>query len=103
MKVIEPRMVVSLPIVALVSPASSHAFCLSGASPRRIRLADTKLTLAGFAAPPFLGNLDDGRSRGGIRVSVQSRISPVTRLNLPESASQFSRGGCLCQSACHFR
>ena len=72
------------------------------ANPPKRRMS-LKLTLAGFAAPPFLGNLDDGRSRGGIRVSVQSRISPVTRLNLPESASQFSRGGCLCQSACHFR
>jgi hypothetical protein len=56
MKVIERRFVVSVPVVAVVSPASSHALCLSGGSPRRFRLANYIITLAAFAAPPFLGN-----------------------------------------------
>src|SRR5208337_2206194 len=97
LKVIERRFVVSVPVVAVVSPASSHAFCLSGGSTRRIRLADNMITLAGFAAPPYPCQFDDGRIRGKIRVPVQARISPVTRWNLPESASEISRGGCLCQ------
>src|SRR5208282_552156 len=47
----------------------------------------------GLRCPAIPWQLDDGRIRGGILVLVQSRISPVTRLNLPERAPESERLG----------
>ena len=81
--------------------STNRRSCLSSVEPRILSLrcittqnqaGRYQNNASGLRCPAIPWQFDDGRSRGGIRVSVQSRISPVTRLNLPESASQFSRG-----------